>query len=47
MIAADGRVVWLRDILSVVSENGDVRELIGVKVDTTRQKEAEAAMRES
>ncbi len=47
MIAADGRQVWLRDIVKVVCENGVVRELIGVKVDITRQREAEAATRES
>ncbi len=47
MAAADGRTVWLRDMIKVVTENGVIRELIGVKVDVTRQKETEAAMRES
>ncbi len=45
--SADGRTVWLRDIVRVVAEDGIIKELIGVKVDVTRQKEAEAAMRES
>jgi PAS domain S-box-containing protein len=47
MIAADGRIVWLRDIVTVLMQDGRPRELIGVMVDITRQKEAEAAMRES
>ena len=42
MIAADGRVVWLRDIVRVV-EDGGVKELVGVMVDITDQKLAEEA----
>jgi len=41
MIAADGRVVWLRDIVRVVLENDVVTELIGVIVDVTTRKLAE------
>ena len=42
MIAADGRVVWLRDIVSVrVSEEGSKR-LVGVALDITAQKQEEA-----
>ena len=47
MIAADGRVVWLRDIVRVVVEEGTVRELIGVMVDITERKKAEELVRQS
>jgi PAS domain S-box-containing protein len=47
MIAADGRVVWLRDLISVVMEGGEPVELIGVMIDITAQKAAELALRES
>jgi PAS domain S-box-containing protein len=47
MVAADGRVVWLRDIVTVLMQDGKPREFIGVMVDITRQKDAEACMRES
>ncbi|PTL79465.1 PAS domain-containing sensor histidine kinase [Vitiosangium sp. GDMCC 1.1324] len=40
MIAADGRIVWLRDIVTVVSENGKPRELRGIMVDVTEQRQA-------
>lgn len=41
MLAADGRVVWLRDLVRVVSGEGGVQCLRGVMVDITRRKEAE------
>jgi len=41
MIAADGRVVWLRDIVSVVIENGKPVLSRGVMVDITAAKQAE------
>jgi PAS domain S-box-containing protein len=44
MIAADGRVVWLRDIVRVV-EMGDRHELAGVMIDVTAAKEAEEKLR--
>jgi PAS domain S-box-containing protein len=40
MVAADGRVVWLRDLVKVIVGEGPVR-LRGVMVDVTRRKEAE------
>ena len=43
-IAKDGRIVWLRDIVSVVSENGQPRWLRGVMVDITEQKQLEAEL---
>lgn len=43
MIAADGRVVWLRDYVNVHMVDGQAVELFGVMVDITREREAEAA----
>jgi len=47
MIAEDGRIVWLRDIVTVVVENDQPVKLRGVMVDITRRKRAEEALRES
>jgi PAS domain S-box-containing protein len=47
MVAADGRVVWLRDIVRVVAEGDAVRELLGVMVDITERKKAEELVRQS
>jgi PAS domain S-box-containing protein len=41
MIAADGRTVWLRDIVSVVVEGGVPVKLRGVMLDITEQKRAQ------
>ena len=40
-MAADGRVVWLRDIVRVATENGHPRWLRGLMVDITAHKQAE------
>ena len=47
MVAADGRVVWLRDLVSLGAENGEGPQLRGIMVDITSRKQAEAARRES
>ncbi|MEA2166380.1 MAG: two-component system, cell cycle sensor histidine kinase and response regulator CckA [Thermoanaerobaculia bacterium] len=47
IIAADGRIVWLRDYVNVHCVDGKPLELFGVMVDITREREAEAANRES
>ncbi len=47
MIAADGRVVWLRDILTVTVRRDGRTLLRGVKVDITELKRVEDALRES
>lgn len=47
MIAADGRVVWLRDVVKVRVEDGVPTELYGVMIDVTREREAELALVES
>ncbi len=39
MIAADGRVVWIRDLVTVVVENNRPVRLLGVMIDVTQQKE--------
>jgi len=44
MVAADGRVVWLHDLVHVVVENDQPTELIGVMVDITDKKQAEEAL---
>lgn len=39
MIAADGRVVWIRDLVTVVVENNRPVRLLGVMIDVTEQKQ--------
>lgn len=46
MIAADGRSVWLRDIVTVVSEGGRPVRLRGIIVDITARKLAEKRLLE-
>lgn len=41
MIAADGRVLWLRNIVNVVCADGVPVELVGVSTNVTKRKEAE------
>ena len=41
MIAANGRVVWFRDLVSVVVENDRPARLRGVMIDITERKQAE------
>jgi PAS domain S-box-containing protein len=45
MIAADGRVVWLRDIVSLTADSPPL--VHGIMVDITARKEAEAELRAS
>lgn len=42
MIAADGRAVWMRDIVTLVMENGEPVKLRGIMTDITAHKQAEA-----
>ncbi|MFW5969763.1 MAG: EAL domain-containing protein [Halofilum sp. (in: g-proteobacteria)] len=44
MIAADGRTVWLRDVVTVLVEDGRPVSLVGVMVDITSTKETEQAL---
>ena len=47
MIAADGGVFWLRDIVTVVVEDGRPAKLRGLMVDITRQVQLEEQLRQS
>ncbi len=47
MIAADGRAVWLHDVVSVVTESGTPQVLRGFMIDITDRKRAEEALREA
>lgn len=47
MIAADGRVVWLHDIVTAVRTNNGGLRLRGIMFDITEQKRAEDALRAS
>lgn len=47
LIAADGRVVWIRDMISVIKSDDGQRWLYGVMVDVTEGKQREQALRES
>ncbi len=46
MLAADGSVRWIRDIVTIVQENGRPSLLRGIFVDITQMKEAEEERRE-
>ncbi|MBI5672316.1 MAG: PAS domain S-box protein [Nitrospirae bacterium] len=46
MLAADGRTVWIRDLVSVLVENGEVTKLRGIMEDITDRKRVEAAVQE-
>ncbi len=43
MVAADGRTVWLHDVISVLAPQGQATKLHGVMVDITARKLAEQA----
>jgi PAS domain S-box-containing protein len=47
MIAADGSVVWLRDLVTVVVEGDRVTRVRGVMLDLTNRKRAEEALRQA
>jgi PAS domain S-box-containing protein len=47
MIGADGRIVWLRDLVSVVVEGGEPTLLRGIMIDVTERVRAEDALRAS
>jgi PAS domain S-box-containing protein len=45
--ARDGRLVWLRDIVSVIVENGRAVALRGIMVDVTAQRQTEEQLRQA
>ncbi|MFV8334238.1 PAS domain S-box protein [Flavobacterium sp. GSP14] len=47
MIAKNGKVVWLRDIVNVISENGQAISLRGIMIDVTATKESEKKLNDS
>jgi PAS domain S-box-containing protein len=47
LLAASGRVVWVKDIVTVLSEDGRPAKLRGIMMDITEQKYAEHALRQS
>jgi PAS domain S-box-containing protein len=44
MIAANGKTVWLHDLVHVIVEQGQTKELIGVMVDITDRKHTETSL---
>jgi PAS domain S-box-containing protein len=46
MIAKDGHVVWLHDLVSVCRENGRPKNIRGFSIDVTESREREAALRD-
>jgi two-component system, sensor histidine kinase and response regulator len=44
VFAQDGRVIWLRDIVTVVAADGEPVELVGVMTDISEYKAAEEAL---
>jgi len=47
MLSAAGNVVWIRDVVSVISEDGKPTTLRGYFIDITEQKRTEEALRRS
>jgi PAS domain S-box-containing protein len=47
MVAADGRIVWFRDYVTVIMDHGAPKESIGVMLDITEQKHAGQTVRYS
>jgi PAS domain S-box-containing protein len=47
MLTADGGVVWMRDVVTVVSDEHGPKALRGIMIDITEHKQAEDALRES
>jgi PAS domain S-box-containing protein len=47
MIAHDGSIIWLRDIVNVIRENGIPVSLKGIMIDITKAKESEQDLNHS
>ena len=47
MIGAGSDVVWLRDVVRVVEQDGEARELVGVMIDITESRKASDELRRS
>ncbi len=46
MLAADGRIVWIRDLVTLVIENGRVVKLRGIMEDITERKQVETLLKD-
>lgn len=46
MIAKDGRVVWLHNLVTVIRENGRPKAMRGFSIDVTRSKQSENELRD-
>ena len=46
MIAKDGRVVWLHNLVTVIRENGSPKAIRGFSIDVTRNKQSENELRD-
>lgn len=47
VITADGRTVWIRDVVTVVMGENGPQELVGFLLDVTKEKEAASALRQA
>lgn len=47
MVAKNGSIVWLRDIVNIVFENGEAVSLRGIMIDITKTKTAEKELNDS
>ncbi|EDN70224.1 sensory box histidine kinase/response regulator [Beggiatoa sp. PS] len=47
MITADNRIIWLRDLVSVIIENDQPVKICGVMLDITQWKQAEQTLKEN
>jgi PAS domain S-box-containing protein len=47
MMAKDGSIVWIRDIVTVINEEGKPSKLRGIMIDITTQHQAEVALNNS
>jgi len=47
MIAKDGSIVWIRDIVTVIDEHGKPAKLRGIMIDISTQQQAEVALNNS
>ncbi|KDN55604.1 sensor histidine kinase [Flavobacterium seoulense] len=47
MVAKDGSVVWVRDIVNVITDNNEAKSLRGIIIDITKTKEIEKELNNS
>lgn len=47
MLAKDGSIVWIRDIVAVIEEEGQPLKLRGIMIDITNRKQSEEALKKS